>query len=210
MLYSIVSTIFFSLIFIGGILIILNSKFHAKKFLYVIVFVVAFVAVIKVSSLPLEDSFLNFPTPESVYEYETNNKRGNVIFKSYGKNSCMMFTDRNDFRFAKKQDGEWKIAPNCSTWSVYNTVINGNTVNSKKIPAKSITVYKVGKTEDYYVRVVSFGTEKINISDSNESEFNLYEENNAITYVGYVYAMNKNYLLTVDDKMFNLGSKIDS
>lgn len=147
--------------------------------------------------LPLENLFVHFSTPQSVFRYSIIGKIDEVMA---GKSSAMILYQNNDaisISILPKSEKGWKI----STYFSYEKI------SSQTVSKRIIDVYRAKGTEDYYVLIQDpFASATVEVADNVGSTFqNLKEDNQGtntqnITYYAYVYRMDSSYTLSINQE----------
>ena len=127
---------------------------------------------------PVENLFINFKTPESVFNYANSGKIYEII---YGKNSCMAIYSKNDgtvshYIIKKKKKG-FKIPGSFIT----------EKVSHKFDKSALFDVYNVKGTKDYYV----FGA--VHLKDA-QSKIEVFNEKNEKSESNIVRVKNTNFI----------------
>ena len=119
---------------------------------------------------PLENLFLSFDTPQSLFKYAG---QGEIVEIAEGRESTALITKKNDNNystfFINKKDNKYKIA----------TFNASKIVSSKQHEAINITIYKVRNTDDYFIRIWGISDDEIELSDTLNTEFIIHYENTA-------------------------------
>ncbi len=190
--------IFFTLILIGFFLITkINPK--RKKVCNFFIIIISLLVSTLVPPFSIEKLFITFKDPESALMYYENKEDLNVVAKVYGKESCMMrFYDAHTygFGFSKQTEEGWKLVP--LYFDSYKTVY------SEILGDKSINVYHIKGTQDYYVNISTYSTDKVTVSDNNGTEFHIYSDNDIIIYMGYVHNLKAEYKIFVGEEIVDL------
>jgi hypothetical protein len=200
MLYGILRILFFMIIYAIGIILITKSK-NKKNKLYLALISIGFILCSAFSTLvPVENLFINFKSPESVFKYVGIGKIKNV---NCGESSCMIiFTDKkNSYKYSYstvlKTSKGYKIGTTLSYKNVY----------TKKAGSKYLEVYNVVNTDDYYVFGLFSSKEvETRLSDSKNTEFKNVilskEDADYKTYItnAYVEDIDKDYYVTFESE----------
>lgn len=189
MLFSIIRIVIF-LIYLIFVLKNNITKAISKKSISIIS--VLFLVILFL--LPVENIFMNFKTPENVFNYTHIGQIEKIV---YGNESCMVYYSKGkasySYIFIKKNGEKYKIA---------------NTFNSKKVSKKIdengvFEIYKVIGTNDYYflgtINPQAMVIEIYNDSDEKiESGIERIEETSFVCF--YLENLSKEYYLLVDGK----------
>lgn len=190
--------IFLALILTGFFLI---AKIKPKRIKACGVFVIIISLLISVLIPPfaIKKEIMTFDDPESALMYYEKKDNLNVVAKVYGKESCMMrfYNGKYDFGFSKKTDEGWKLVPlHFSSYkTIYNEILGG----------KSIVVYHIKGTQDYYVNISAFSSDEIAVSDNNGTVFHTYSDDHFIIYMGYVHNLGDEYKIFVGEETVDLS-----
>ena len=185
--------IVFSFIFIKA------NKFRTnnKKVINILLVIAFFVSVSFSNILPVENLFITFKTPESVFEYILS---GEILDVVHGNNSSMVIYSNGNARSRitiPKTENGYKIS---------------NGFDEKRIFHKfdedgDFKVYNIRGTSDYYISAIVVSTEnEINIFDSNREEVNHYIEiipqtsTKIIRINHFVEGFTNDYYLLINDK----------
>lgn len=207
MVHSILETGIVLTVFAIGIVTVSKTKFRRKKFPYVIVLIITLVSDFIVAPYPLENIIVTSKTAIETCEYYLQKSDAQIDHEIDGKDSCIMLVNypRATYgqKFARKVDNGWKA---CTTTSYksYKTSVKGET--GGKIVEKSVVVYKINKTDDYYISIFSMTSDPLKVTDNKNTDF--YRKIDEL-YYGYVYQMDENYTLIIDGEIYNIGQELD-
>lgn len=187
MLFSLIRIVLWVIVSVILCFIVKRSNIVRKK-LASILGVILCMIIISISGVfPIENSFINFQTPESVFNY-TNT--GEIIDIVYGNESCMsIFSKENNnggYYFIPKSENTYKI-PNY----YYNRKIIHN-FNSRG----SFDIFNPKNTKDYYIYGVTVTNEdNIDIVDSDNKIVNnlVIDNGNSSTKTIILYGLIENY-----------------
>lgn len=171
-------------------------EFKGKK----LVFIVVNMVLIFLISFPFSTLKI-FKSPEEAFKYMYPNEEPRVTLK--GKESAFLTLDKNgriEPSLYRKNSNGWKIEQN----------LNGKII--KDIKKYVIVVYHLNNTKDYFISVNSHNFDKLNISDNFDTEFickkECVEKQDGEfcihNYYAYIYDLNDNYQLTIDDENIDL------
>ena len=158
MLYGFLRIVFWGIA--GMILfVVLKKKFASKRLALVSSITLFFVAGTVSSLLPIENLFIDFKSPESVFHYYQSGKVDDVI---YGNNSSMVIYSKNG------SSGGHFIIPKSTRGYKVPSLFSVKKVSKKFDTDGNFDVYHVLGTDDYYIFGTTFlkGNE-ITIVDSN-------------------------------------------
>jgi len=120
----------------------LKTKICRSRLKQIILFVISFAVIICLVLFPIENIFVTFKTPESIFNYVSS---GNLIDTIYGKDSCLFVYSKAggviSYEFALKTNDGYKMTDH----------FNPKKVSSKFDPTAHFDVYQIRDTSDYYV-----------------------------------------------------------
>ena len=103
------------LIILLTILIRLIRKYTNKRKKRIFFFIISYICIgFILFSMPVENLFVTFDSPEAVYTYDHLNTEGTVINVIEGKNIDLVLGNRrgvNGLSYARKVEGGWKLVP---------------------------------------------------------------------------------------------------
>lgn len=199
MLYVIIRIIFFTIVFAATFVLIKRSKIVRKKLVAILSLVLCMVICSASYLLPVENLFINFKTPQGVFNYSCNGKIEDIV---YGNNSCLVFSS-DTYNIIPKIEKGYKIS----------TMFSTKTVCKKIDRDGSFKVYNVSNTNDYYIwgTTISIGNDII-ITDSNNSELKIKLTKNGNTdyytvlIYGFVNNFTEEYYLLINGEKIALTS----
>lgn len=175
---------------------IYKAKIKFKKTVVTLMTFIVIAITIVLSMFPIDILLKSFPTPEEAVSYQSKEDIGDVILKVHGEQSCVLKTLRNNSYtyLAKKDTDGWDYCTNASRQNLYKGFI-GN---------KSIWVFQIKGTNDYYVHIFHSSNETSVISDNKNTKFESYIDENIAIYVGYINKLDENYKLMINGKKVDL------
>lgn len=162
MLYRIVRILIFIILIVLALILIKRGKI-ARKRLNIVIIIVCYSILFSIDSvLPVENLFINFESPEDVFNYSCIGKIQDIV---YGENSCMVVystgSSSYSYSFMSKSSTGYKIS----------NFFSGKTVMHSLDKDGSFTVYNVLGTNDFYIFGSTFSKDKeINIVDKNDKK----------------------------------------
>ncbi len=177
-----------------SVYLIIKRPKTKNKFVAIAVLVASIMALVCLFVFPLDGLFVTFKKPQEAIPYfEDEFKNIDAISTVYGDDSCMLYSSSQEApRFLKDTERGWKIAK--ADFQMF----------SENMGNCGITVYHVKNTQEYYVKVVDFSKSIDFLSDNNNTNFAIYEEENLNQYIGYIKQIDSDYSITIDGKTFNL------
>ncbi len=180
---------------------IIKKKTETKD--KIVVLVLGVVVVTLLNFVPIENLFVDFSSPESVYKY-VQSPFEDIKVVVPGKKSDMIIAKKNKSAYnvlvvPKTEDG-WKIGngldlkPVCSRW--HEDV--------------SVNVQKYSKKGDYYITVTDMKSEVKKITDINNSEFiSIYcsvngSQSQVVKYYTSVQNFNEQYWIEINGEKLYL------
>lgn len=199
MLYSLLRLIIVLIICIAIYIIIKkyikrkNKLKYTKKYIFFLSLIIISVVTLFGTVLyncPFENLFINFSSPEDVFNYTTIGEINKVV---YGDNSCMIIYTENNSKntlFVRKDNDGYKIV----TYPQYSKEY----FFSKNYC--SINIYSLIESGDTYcVGQLMNDKSDINLSDNFDTEYYLFHINENIYYFyGYLKDYNENYSLYIN------------
>lgn len=199
--------LFFTVRFsIFAILFALFMKFRKKnpilnKRRFCIIILIIFAIFSTISSLfPLENLFVTFKTPESVYKYKYSSKAQLVL---NGRYSSFVIGGRNNYNsgaidiFPKSKNG-WKLSNSFKVKMIKSIYFEGTAIN----------VYKNQDYNDYYIGIDNMNGGLLKISDNCNSKFvyikTNYNNKVLYSYYAYIREFDKKYKVTINDKKISI------
>lgn len=186
-----ISVAFYFLAFFTAIA--LNTEI--KKKTHILLCIVSVVILIIMTMIPIENAFVSFSSPKDSVEY-VNDSYSNIDVSKiiYGHQSCMLLSEITDApQFSKKSDENWKIAQ--VKFSRYDNLLKNCYVS----------VYKVKGTNDYYIGISVYYSASPMVSDSKETQFIRFENEEQSRYFGYLNEFDKNYTININGTKIDLG-----
>lgn len=192
--YTIVHITLFVVLFAADFLLVrfvVKNK-TAKKIFFGCMLLVA----LALCTLPFENLFVKFDSPDDVFHYM---KTGEIVAIDESGSSALIVYRVREGKYSmmctKKKDSKYSIClPGYEKQIAQAT--DGKLVFS---------IYRVGGTDDYYLRVFGFSDEEIALSDNLETEFALSYEGSQETksVIGI-----KNVAYTREYKLYLSGKEI--
>lgn len=179
-----------------------TSKIIGKKLVYFLTVFIWLILVSLTAVFPVENLFINFTSPESVFRYTCS---GNIDGIVHGNESCMIIYSKRDGSSSSyivpKSDGGYKIP----------RYLDVKTVTSVFDSDGFWKVYRAERANDHYI-LGMFYTEntKVSISDSNGRTVETIVENidekgvKHVTCFAYVDDFSNEYYLLIDGKKVSL------
>lgn len=192
-MFGIVRMLFWLLVF--GICIVAIKKHNIRYNKLSNVFFIATILGLWIFSMfvPIENMFMKFKTPENAFKYVSFENVKTVV---YGKKSAFVIGEGNESNYLivpKGKDG-WKIGRGLDTIRLSNLYVDGIIVR----------VYQYKTTKEYFVEIANMDGEKYDLSHNRESAFIISENKNSkinlCQYYTYVYDLDENYVLKVNDQ----------
>lgn len=189
-----------SVVAIGLIIVLVRKNNVNRKKLITPLLIGLCVLVISLTSIfPIENTFMTFDTPESVFDYMNLGEIHTVI---YGEDSCMIvyFEDASTYGYLyiPKDDDGYKIPNYYSTTIVYSELDAHNYFKVKRV---------IG-TDDYYITGSSLSSEEPLIIDFNNREVPHYLLSTvgeySFIFYGYIEDYTDAYFITINDRRFDL------
>ena len=151
------------------VMIMLKNKSKSKKYIAIFT-IILFTVLLTVSAMfPVENTFMDFKTPESVFRYV---KFGNIDEIIYGKDSCMiLFSKGNNAR-------GFYIVPKTEKGYAIPSYFAINNKSHKFDKSGLFDVYRVKGTNDYYV----FGTVHLKDDRNKIIAFDGNDQKNRMQY----------------------------
>ena len=205
MLFFISRFVFFSIAFTISYIIIKKSHTARKQIWLIITFIMMIVLITVSSLIPIENTFLNFSTPESSYKY---NNSGDVKLIVNGEKTDFIVGSKGDtdiYTIVPKADEGWKLGMGLDIKNVSRVIFNGI----------SIHVYQYKNSNDYYITILDTDGGLLDITDTRNSEFMyLYKENDSLnktyyTYYAYINGFDIPYSITVNDKEIRIQKSLE-
>lgn len=205
-LYSLIRYIFIVSSIIAIIIIANKSK---KRTVALIVGFAILIGVIAVDlKFPLENSLIGFKTINQAFQYSNDGVIVNAVEGS--ESGLVIYRDDDAIGLCflpKTENNRWKI----HSAFLYNTVYNKN-ISVKNVDY-NITIYRIKKTNDYYVAINAwFVTEKPIVTDNKKSDFVCIERtyvgtnNKSYSFYNYVENINSKYQLQINGETIEIGA----
>lgn len=184
MWYNTIRIILFIIIFIA-LFIFLSKKPLKGKHTRIILLIGFVVLYSLVFSLPTENLFISFHSPEAVFKYFSH---GQIKGVEEGNNSCMIVystgTNEYSYIFIPKCDNGYKIP------GIFTTKKMSKSFQKEG----SFELYSINKTNDYYVFGMFISeTENFKMVDSENTQFKIITVNDLDynipneTYIAYAF-----------------------
>ncbi len=197
MLQSFVRLIIAIIMFVGVFVLFRKIKMNRVKHIITVVSCVLILLLLCI--FPFENIFLSFETPEKAFQYAAT---GEIVETVTSSESVAMLYKRgaNTYSpfFAVKAGKGYKLCPFYSTEKIAQAHMDSLT----------ISVYRLKNAEDYYITISGFADEKIDVSDTDASQFNLiYTEMSNNTVVNCISAINysEDYCLYLNGKQLKFS-----
>lgn len=161
-MYSIIRTVILIILLI--IVIKLIRKYTNKRKKTFFLFILSYICIgFILFSMPVENLFVTFDSPEAVYKYQHLKPEGTVINVVEGKNVDYIIgslNGKNTAAFARKVEDGWKLAPFFGFRMSF--------INSPNIP----TDYTIEKTtfsgvDDILIEIIDFHDKVDSVTDSS-------------------------------------------
>lgn len=173
-----------------------KSKIARKKVVCALAVILCFASVTASAVFPVENLFVSFGSPESVFDYTHLGKAGDIV---YGKNSCMViYTDRSS-------TGGHYIVPKTEKGCRIPGYFYAKRISHKFDKNGSFDVYKASGTDDCYIVgvIISDSSEPEIVDDRNEPVENTVikmDDTDTNTVIVYAYTENfsNDYCLYID------------
>lgn len=136
-----------------------SSRIVRKKLAYFLAIALCFFLVTISGMYPIENLFVDFKSPESVFNYANYGKVSDII---YGEESCMVIYTQNDV------SGQYIIPKTEEGYKIPNYFATKK-VSSKFDKNGTFDVYNISGTRDYYI---------VGMILSNASEQNIVDSQN--------------------------------
>lgn len=159
-------------------IIILTKRLTKKKFIKILVAVIPFLVLSTLLYfLPIENAFVDFSSPEKVYQYVNyGNEKLSVVVE--GENSDLVIAGKNGsyIYYAVPKNGDfWKIGISSDLKMVEHKIQAGILVR----------VHHYIKSNDYYITVMETQNEIQSIFDSEQSAFIPFDRSQNMSYDCY-------------------------
>lgn len=146
--------------------------------------------------VPVEEAFLDFPSPETAFAYYFD---GGIKMVVQGSESALVIAEENESRggvaIVPKVGDSWR--PDMG-WGI---IISA----TKDCDGRFVILYKHRFSEDYYIAVDNNTNKSIEISDNRNSKFESISGILGDTYYAHVQNFNSEYVLLLDGKEFTLS-----
>lgn len=160
MLFNTIRIVLWLIISVGAALIIKKSKVVRKKLVFGLSVAFCTVMISVFGMFPVENLFVTFQSPESVFHYTNNGEIDEII---YGKESCLVV-----YAEANNTVGHYIIPKSAKGYKIPNYFMVKK-VSHKFDENGLFDVYQVRGTQDYYI----FGTVHLN---ENDNQIDIYNE----------------------------------
>lgn len=199
-MFGIIRMLFWIIVF--GICIVILSKHgilnkNRNKLLLFVIITLLWTGSMLV---PIENLFMSFSTPEESYGYVN---RENVKLVVYGQESALVIGEDTEYVYLVIPKGEegWKIGRGMDLKFISNQYFDGIVVS----------IYQYKNTKEFYVEVSDIDGKECKVSDNQNSSFEILETGidgkNKYRYYAYIYGLNENYVLKVNDKEIILNNQ---
>ena len=187
MLFNLVRIVLLLIISVLVVLKIKKTNIVPKKTVSVFIIVLCLGLIAVSGMFPVENSFINFKSPESVFNYTNFGKINDVL---YGEESCAVIysskNSTNGYYIMPKAEKGYKI-PSC---------VSAKRISHKFDKSGNFDVYKVLGTNDYYViGTVLSNSDRQNIADNNNNPVKniVTEMGSTKTKTVFIYSYVKNF-----------------
>lgn len=197
MYFVTIRLIFWSLVFIACFLLIRKSVIVNKRKWYTIVFTIIIVLTAVSATIPFENTFLTFSSPESAFSYSSNSTLKLIVNGEKSDFAVGVKDDKYVYTIIPKSDNGWKSGVGFNSKRVIQTTDDGI----------SICVYQYKNSSDYYVTILDTNGGPSEISDNSNSKFYHLEKASAelnrtfYTYYACISDFNSKYTITVNDEI---------
>lgn len=200
MLFTIIRTIFFGIVFASTCFLINKFQSSHKSKKIIISFVVTLVLFFVFQLLPLENILISFPSPEASYNYNHNSRAKLVVNGEMTDFVVGSDSESDVYAIIPKSNGKWKLSvPNDKKliFSTYNE-------------DASVDVFRYKNTNEYYISVLHTDSGPFNISDSRNSEFKCSKrhisatDETYYTYYAYINNFDEQYSLIVNGQRISM------
>lgn len=199
MLFTVIRVVLGLVISVFVVFKIRNSKIVRKKLITILTIILCMILLFVSAVFPIENLFINFKSPESVFNYANS---GNIYKIIYGQESCMVIYSKGNSTF-----GHY-IMPKTEKGYKVPSYFDTKKVSHKFDKNGLFDVYNVKETQDYYI----FGTvhlkekeNELDIFNGNgekvESNIVRVKNTNFIYFFLYDFS-NEYYLIINDEKIF--------
>lgn len=164
MLFDVIRIIIFLIVFVISFLIIKKSKIYKKRLATIISMVLCFAVMSFASIFPVENLFITFDSPTSVFNYI---EYGNIYEILHGENSSMIIYSDHVGTYSNY------IVPKTEKGYKIPTYFDRKKVSHKFDKDGAFDVYNVRGTQDYYVFCMIHSRDKvpeIHIFDGEDKE----------------------------------------
>lgn len=164
MMYFIVRLIFAIIIFIIFYLIIKKSKIVNKKACVTILFFSVIVLLNVLYFIPVENSFISFPSAEKAFTYANKQTSKDILCVVDGKETTLIIAASGDSYIEKvfpKTEKGWKI----------NTGLKTNPAAMQHYNSFYIKPYTYKDSSDRFIKIVNLDGGETKISDNRNSQF---------------------------------------
>lgn len=200
MLFFVIRFIFFFSVFLICFFILRKSQVIKKNKNTIILFVVIVILMITSTFFPIENAFMTFSSPESVYNYMNY---GNVKLVIDGNKTSLVIGEKETtdiYMIIPKADNGWKLGLGIDT-KIIMQKISGENI---------IYIYQYKNSDDYYITVFNTNGNLLNISDNCNSDFFYSGNTNDVlnkdfyTYCAYINHFNDEYCISVNDQTIKI------
>ncbi len=200
MLYGITRLVFWSIIFILCCWLLEKVKIVHKRRIYLISSCLIIVLCSFSFSIPVENLFITFSSPEAAFRYMDT---GIVELVVEGQETTMVIAQNGDadiWTVLPKSDNGWKLGVGKNLKTVVEKV------------SSDIVIYvsQYRNTEEYYIRVLNTNGGELKISDNQNSTFQCLIRFNELVnktfskYYSCIHNFDETYVLTVDGNPISL------
>ena len=164
--------------------------------LRIVFFGITILLISTLALFPIENLFVTFNSPESVFNYyHFGNEGVDLVVEGDNCDFVIGKTDDSDtFLIIPKNDDGWKVGSGVDTRKAARKFSNGI----------SITVYKYKNTNDYFITVFDSNGGISSVSDKYNTEFYYLEKDNDslgkkyVTYYAHISDFGPQYSISVN------------
>ena len=174
----------------------------SKKWLYFVICFICSIVISLITVFPIENLFIDFQTPESVFAYY---HAGKIIDVEYGNQTCMIVGSKLD-----NTDAQLLIPKTEKGYKIPNSYAK-KFVSRKFDSNGAYVVYNLKDTTDYYLfSTIVTDHENITITDSNKKQIDtiiteIPNSDYKIIYIcSFIDNYTDNYSITINGKTITL------
>ena len=224
--------IFWFIVFCGIMFIVKKRKDKTRRLVRSLAIVLSIIGCFLSGMVAVENYFITFSSAEKAYNYLSPSTLAFVIDGEFSSIVVNTDTSKNAISVIPKGDGGWKIEAKSSLNMVFSYAITGmetemgsiETITygtgfaaylhepefTAKAHKATITLYRYGTTDDYYISVSEQGSYQVIVSDDRGSEFQYVPDRGSSGGVHYAYIedYSEPYTLYVDGKSYTFEFKL--